>query len=100
MFHFSTAVTVVLAFAVGAKAQPVTALTNANTLVTFNANAPGTITSTVPVTGMQPGDSLRGIDYRPIDGQLVGFGYTDSLGTGRVYAINPAGVATSINTLS
>ena len=84
--------------AAGARAQLITALTSTNTLVTFNANAPGTILSTVPVTGTPSNPAILGIDYRPSDGQLIGIDYTAFLGIGRVYAINAAGVATNINT--
>ncbi len=99
--RFSTAMTIILTLATGARAQVVTALTNTNTLVTFNASTPGTITSTVPVTGLVSGNALRGIDIRPIDGHLIGFGYTSSTGEAIVYDLNPTtGVATTINTTS
>jgi uncharacterized protein YhjY with autotransporter beta-barrel domain len=38
---------------------------NGTQLVNFNSNAPTTITSTVNVTGLQAGERLRGIDFRP-----------------------------------
>jgi hypothetical protein len=95
-FFSSMAVTVVLALATVAHAQPIiTALTSTNTLVTFSANAPGTILNTVTLTGNL---GVQRIDYRPSDGQLIGFAYTAFLGTGEVYSISPAGVQTNINT--
>lgn len=81
-----------------AGAAIMSALTSTNSLVTFNSAAPGAILNTVSVTGLTLGDSLVAIDYRPIDGQLVGFGYNSGTGTARVYSINALGVAASINT--
>jgi Ca2+-binding RTX toxin-like protein len=41
------------------------ALTLSNRLVVFNVNAPGTLIRNLPVTGLQPGEDLVGIDVRP-----------------------------------
>ena len=41
------------------------ALTDPNTLLQFNGDRPGTIQRTTPVTGLEPGDNLVGIDFRP-----------------------------------
>ena len=51
-------------------------LTTTGTLVTFDSATPGTIGSNVAVTGLQTGETLVGIDYRPANGQLVGVGST------------------------
>jgi Domain of unknown function (DUF4394)/Calx-beta domain len=67
-------------------------LTSANELVTFDSNTPGTFSSTTAVTGLQAGESLLGIDFRPANGLLYGVG-----STGRLYTINPAtGAATQV----
>ena len=67
-------------------------LTNSNKLITFNSNDPGRLMKNVQITGLQPGENLLGIDFRPVNGQLYGEG-----STGRVYVINTAtGVATAI----
>ncbi len=67
-------------------------LTTANQLVTFNTARPNTISGTVAITGLQPGENILGIDFRPATGQLFGLGSTS-----RLYAINPAnGAATAI----
>ena len=69
-------------------------LTTTGNLVTFDSATPGTIGSNVAVTGLQPAESLVGIDYRPANGQLVGVGSTS-----RLYLLNPTtGVATQIGT--
>jgi hypothetical protein len=89
-----------LAFTSSAHAQltTATALTNTNTLVSFSVFTPGIlIGAPVPITGTGS-DVLVGIDYRPLDGQLIGLGYNSAAGTASVYSINRAtGVATSIN---
>jgi hypothetical protein len=67
------------------------ALSTTNQLVAFALGTPGA-TSTVNVTGLQPGETLLGIDARPATGGLIGVGSTN-----RLYAIDRAsGVATAI----
>ncbi|KAB8044614.1 DUF4394 domain-containing protein [Janthinobacterium aquaticum] len=71
-------------------------LTASNKLISFDRTAPGAVNTTVSVTGLQSGENLLGIDYRPADGQLYGVG-----STGRIYVINGAtGAATLKSTLS
>src|SRR5262249_3922867 len=70
------------------------ALTTGNKIVSFNSTAPGTILSTVTVSGLQQGDSLLGLDFRPATGALYSVGRS-----GKIYMINPAtGAATKIGT--
>ncbi|GGZ03338.1 DUF4394 domain-containing protein [Pseudoduganella plicata] len=71
------------------------ALTVTNKLVSFDRATPGTIRTTVAVTGLQGGDSLVGIDFRPVDGMLYGVG-----SGGRLYTIDTTtGIATLKSTL-
>ena len=72
-----------VAFAITAQAEPITALTSGNRLITFDSAAPGTATDTVTITGLQAGETLVGIDFRPATGSLYAFG-----NTGRIYSIN------------
>ena len=58
------------------------ALTSSNQLVKYNANSETAI-STVAVTGLQTGENLMAIDYRPATGQMYGLGNTS-----RIYIIN------------
>ena len=48
-----------------AAAQPIWAVTSGNTLISFDSSTPGTIASTVAITGLQGGESVVGIDFRP-----------------------------------
>lgn len=59
---------------------------NNDHLVSFNANAPGTLLTDIAVTGLNPGEFLSGIDFRPSDGLLYGIA-TDFF-TDRVVRVN------------
>src|SRR5262245_60566679 len=73
-------------------------LTDANTLIRFDSETPGTIQSAVAITGLAPNESLAGIDFRPRTGQLYGVGVVhDIVDAVRTYRINPlTGVATQV----
>lgn len=74
----------------------VLALTASNTLVSFNRATPGTLVGSVAVTGLNQGESLLGIDYRPVDSQLYAL-----TSVGRIVTLAPdTGVATMKSTLS
>lgn len=69
-------------FALGAK----------NVLTAFDSATPGTTLATVRVRGLQRGETLRGIDFRPANNQLYGLGSTD-----RLYTIDTtSGTATAV----
>ena len=68
------------------------AITTANSLLRFDSAEPGTILSTIAVSGLQVGENLLGIDFRPASGQLYGLGSTS-----RLYTIDlTSGVATQV----
>lgn len=62
-----------------AAAQPVWAIAASTTLVSFDSSTPGTLTSSRSVTGLQPGESIVGIDFNQATGQLYGIGSTSRL---------------------
>jgi hypothetical protein len=67
--------------------------TSGNDIAQFDSGATGVVSS-VPVVGLQAGESLVGIDVRPANQGLYGVG-----STGRLYRINPlTGAATQIGT--
>jgi len=68
-------------------------LTSGNKLVRFSSLTPGTIASSVAIAGLQSGESVLGIDFRPATGQLYALGSTSHL-----YRLDPAtGVATLVS---
>lgn len=71
----------------------VTGLTQNNRLVTFDADTPDVIESTVKITGIA-GDII-GIDFRPANGLLYAVGNVDGVGT--LYTVDTAtGAATAV----
>jgi Domain of unknown function (DUF4394) len=68
---------------------------NQNNLVSFSADKPRKLDSSTPITGLGMGVSLKGIDFRPLTGELYGVGsdsivYRVSPVTGRAVAEGPA----------
>ncbi|MBA3248207.1 MAG: DUF4394 domain-containing protein [Pyrinomonadaceae bacterium] len=62
-------------------------------LISFDINAPGTLRGDVRISGLQAGEILKGIDFRPATGQLYALGSTS-----RLYTIDPTtAVATLVN---
>lgn len=67
-------------------------LTASNQLIQFNGNAVESPLSNLSITGLQSGETLLAIDFRPATGQLYGIGSTS-----RLYAINlTSGAATLV----
>lgn len=59
------------------------AVTLDNQLVSVNAKNAASITKQTPITGLQAGETILGIDFRPATGQLYGVGSSS-----RIYVIN------------
>lgn len=70
-------------------------ITDTNQLVSFRTATPGTLLASVPITGLQGGESIIGFDRRPATGTFHAL--TDA---GRLYTVSTAGVATPGQTLS
>jgi hypothetical protein len=80
------------AFPAAAHAETAYGLTTTNHLIVFDVDAPGVLLGQIAITGIEPGDTIVGIDFRESDAQLFGIGQS-----GRAYAIHPVtGVATVI----
>lgn len=91
----STASAAVAIAATPAQAQRVQTVVNGNTLVTVNANAPGTVLSSVAITGLDPLTTVGAIDYRPATPRVL---YAIN-NTGQIYTINTrTGAATKVGT--
>ena len=73
--------------------QPVAyALDHANNLLIFNPEKPVPVTKAI--TGLQDGEAVVGLDFRPVNGQLYALGNSS-----RVYTINAAsGAAMAVGT--
>ncbi|WP_316800277.1 DUF4394 domain-containing protein [Pedobacter frigidisoli] len=70
------------------------ALTSDSKLLLINAKNPSAVVSQVNISGLQTGESILGIDFRPATGQLYGIGSTS-----RLYVIDQkTGVARSVAT--
>lgn len=65
------------------KAETAYAITSDNQLLRFNTNSPNIMTTVGTVTGLQSGETILGIDFRPATGQLYALG-SDS----RIYTLN------------
>ena len=75
------------------------ALTSDNRLLGFSPRSPNTLTSTVAIAA-PAGESVVGIDIRPIDGLLYAVTLAAD-GTGRVYTVNTtSGALTAVATIS
>ncbi len=70
------------------------AVTTGNDLLRFDGAAPGTILSTVAITGLQASETVLGIDFRPATGRLYALGSAN-----RLYTLDIAtGAATPVTT--
>jgi hypothetical protein len=77
-----------------AQAQSATiyGVTTGNQLVRFNAGAPGALATVGAITGLQAGENILGIDFRPATGELFALGSTS-----RIYIIDrTTGAATAV----
>ncbi len=79
-----------LALTASAHADPVVGLTVNNALISFDSATPGTVNAPVSISGLQAGERILGIDFRPLNGALYGLGSTS-----RLYTINPTTGAAS-----
>lgn len=77
------------------------AIDNANALQIFNPNKPEPVTKVI--TGLQTGEGILGIDFRPLNGQLYALGnsnriYTINLGTGAATQVGTSTIAPLMGT--
>ncbi len=66
-----------------ARAEKAVAVTVSNRLIKFNAGQPGRILFSKPITGLQPGEQVLGIDYRVAKDTLYALG-----SSGRLYTLD------------
>lgn len=72
--------------------------TSTNKLASFDSATPGTLVSDVAITGLQAGEIITAIDFRPATGALYGLGIVDdgATRTGRLYVIDPVSAAATL----
>lgn len=68
-----------------AKAANIYGVTGTNQLVRFDSASPNNVTTIGTISGLQAGENILGIDFRPSNGQLYALGSTS-----RIYIINTA----------
>jgi hypothetical protein len=66
-----------------------------NELVSFNRGAPGNLCTRDPITGIETGEEVLGIDVRPADGELYALG-----SSGKIYTLGDTGEASLHATLA
>lgn len=73
-----------------------------NNLIRFGTMSPGAVTNTFPISGLQIGESILGIDFRPNDGRLFGMSnmnrlYTLDTLSGAALPVGVAAFAPALN---
>ncbi len=77
---------------VDVKAATIYGVNTSNQLVRFDSATPGTVSTPLAITGLQAGETILGIDFRPANGGLYALGSTS-----RLYVVNKTtGVATQV----
>lgn len=77
-----------------ASAEPVYAVDTNNNLLLFDSNTPGTVGTIGTITGLQPGEQILGIDFRPASNLVTLYGLGS---TNRLYTIDTTtGKATAV----
>ncbi len=90
--RFSSLAFGLLCLSLSAPAATLYLTTAAGQLLRVETTAPGTAVRSVPITGLQAGETLLGIDVRPATGQLMAIGSTN-----RLYRLDTAtGAATVV----
>ncbi|HEX5869980.1 MAG TPA: DUF4394 domain-containing protein [Longimicrobium sp.] len=82
--------------------RTVFAIDNNNTLITFGALTPGTRVGLVNVNGLAAGETLVGIDFRPLDDRLYAVSsasrlYTIDTGTGLATAVGGGAIIPALS---
>ena len=70
-------------------------------LVSFDLAAPNTSLTSVPIAGLTAGETLVGIDFRPVNGLLYGLGVNAGADTATLYVISTrTGVAGAVGSIA
>ncbi len=73
-------------------AEPIFGVNSSNQLISFDSTSPETVINRSTITGLQTGELILGMDFRPANGSLYALGSTS-----RLYTINTStGAATQV----
>jgi len=91
-----------MAGAVPTMAETIVGLAAQNRVLTFDSANPGMVSASVEVTGLSAGETLVGIDFRPLTGELYALGrssriYVVNAGTGAATAVGSGPFATAVS---
>ncbi len=93
-FNFTCLLILLTAFGISVSAATIYGVNASNQLVRFDSSTPANVTTIGTISGLQSGENVLGIDFRPATGQLFGLGSTS-----RLYTINTlTGAATAVST--
>jgi hypothetical protein len=86
-----------LSTATAVEAGPVAYVLSNNTLIPIDSASSAAAGAAIPVIGLNAGDTLVGIDFRPQNGFLYGLGFNSGAGTVQLYHVSHrSGQATPI----
>ncbi|MGV3613480.1 MAG: DUF4394 domain-containing protein [Fluviicola sp.] len=72
-------------------------LTSNQYLISFDSESPDVVRTHLPITGINAGQMISGLDVRPATGELYALGYNTASGESQLYTINPmTGAVTSV----
>jgi hypothetical protein len=78
-------------------AQLIYGLSGSN-LISFDATNPSVILNSVPVMGIATGQTIEGMDFRPVNGKLYAMGYNRTTKFYQLYTLDRnTGLATAVN---
>ncbi len=93
----AAAVAALLLFAGSTHAQTIYALSGGG-LYSFDAASPATASFAGTISGITAGQTIEGMDFRPLNGALYLLGYDRNLQTAQIYTLNTVtAVATPVN---
>ncbi len=82
-------------FTLPAQAELIYGLTSSSQLVSFDSASPGTASLVGSFSGLGSGQTLVGIDFRPLTGELYALGYNGQTEFSQLYTVNLATAALS-----
>jgi len=96
LYRLTIFIALLLGFSFNSSAQTIYSRSGLS-ISTFDAASPGTIINNGLITGVTGTQTVVGMDFRPLNGQLYIMGYESLTGTSQLYTVDPSTfVATSV----